>query len=161
MGWGSYVCVAGSRVMRCSQMLVACQNLPRQVLCRTAAATRPNRWHVLPRRPRQHAPPAPITTYHTAVGGAAKWVLTVEPGARHYQSGPSSTRGSRTKDDAEWKDTLTAAEFYVLREKGTEPAGSGQLNSFYHKPGLKHSHTQARHTRTYIIHHTHLHHTSM
>jgi len=133
-------------------MLVACQNLPRQVLCRIAAATRPNRSRLLPRRLRQHAPSAHITAYNTAVGGAAKWVLTVEPGARHYQSGPSITRGSRTKDDAEWKDTLTAAEFYVLREKGTEPAGSGQLNSFYPKPGMKHPHTQARHARTHIIH---------
>ncbi|WP_405296982.1 peptide-methionine (R)-S-oxide reductase MsrB [Algibacter sp. Ld11] len=34
-----------------------------------------------------------------------------------------------TKTKAEWKDQLTATEFYVLREAGTERAFSSKLNS--------------------------------
>lgn len=32
-----------------------------------------------------------------------------------------------TKTDAEWKKELTKDEYYILREKGTEPAFSGDL----------------------------------
>ena len=32
----------------------------------------------------------------------------------------------RDKDDAQWRQQLTAEEFYVLREKGTERAFSGE-----------------------------------
>ena len=30
--------------------------------------------------------------------------------------------------DTEWKKLLTAEQFYILRDEGTEPAGSSQLN---------------------------------
>lgn len=33
------------------------------------------------------------------------------------------------KTDAEWKDVLTTDQFYVLREEGTEPPNSSELNS--------------------------------
>uniref|UniRef100_A0A7S0LF09 Peptide-methionine (R)-S-oxide reductase n=1 Tax=Coccolithus braarudii TaxID=221442 RepID=A0A7S0LF09_9EUKA len=39
------------------------------------------------------------------------------------------------KTDAEWKAELSAMEFRVLRQKGTEPAGSGEYDKFYPKKG--------------------------
>ncbi|MEO7210660.1 MAG: peptide-methionine (R)-S-oxide reductase MsrB [Chitinophagaceae bacterium] len=35
--------------------------------------------------------------------------------------------------DAEWQQKLTKSQFYILRQKGTEPAFSGKLNHFYEK----------------------------
>ncbi|WP_192821900.1 peptide-methionine (R)-S-oxide reductase MsrB [Rufibacter sp. LB8] len=37
------------------------------------------------------------------------------------------------KTDAEWKKILTSEQYYVLREKGTERAGSGQYNKHKEK----------------------------
>lgn len=37
------------------------------------------------------------------------------------------------KSDAEWKTQLTDLEYYVLREEGTEPAFSSDLNNNYSK----------------------------
>ncbi len=37
------------------------------------------------------------------------------------------------KTDAEWKETLTAEEYRILREKGTEYPGSGEYNNHYKK----------------------------
>ena len=35
--------------------------------------------------------------------------------------------------ESEWKKRLTAAQYYILREKGTEAPFSGKLNHFYEK----------------------------
>ena len=35
--------------------------------------------------------------------------------------------------DAEWKDRLTATQYYILRQKGTERAGTGKYDHFYEK----------------------------
>ncbi len=35
--------------------------------------------------------------------------------------------------DAEWKEKLTPEQYNILREKGTEPAGTGKYDHFYEK----------------------------
>jgi peptide-methionine (R)-S-oxide reductase len=35
--------------------------------------------------------------------------------------------------DAEWKERLTDAQYYILRKKGTERAGTGKYDHFYEK----------------------------
>ena len=54
--------------------------------------------------------------------------------AAQKQSGESITKSQNTsnlekvvKTDAEWKEILSDQEFYVLRQKGTERAGTGDL----------------------------------
>lgn len=42
-----------------------------------------------------------------------------------------------TKTDAEWRRTLSRAEYHVLRKHGTEPAGSSALDKVY-QPGTYH-----------------------
>ncbi|MBP7778272.1 MAG: peptide-methionine (R)-S-oxide reductase MsrB [Acidobacteria bacterium] len=42
-----------------------------------------------------------------------------------------------TKTDAEWRTSLTAEQFHVLRESGTEAAGSSPLDD-EHRPGTFH-----------------------
>ena len=51
----------------------------------------------------------------------------------------SSTGGENgekiQKSDAEWKKSLTAQQFQVLRLKGTEPARTGEYDRFYPSEG--------------------------
>lgn len=35
--------------------------------------------------------------------------------------------------DAQWKERLTAEQYYILREEGTERAGTGKYDKFYQK----------------------------
>ena len=35
--------------------------------------------------------------------------------------------------DAEWKQRLTKDQYYILRQRGTEPAGTGKYDHFYQK----------------------------
>lgn len=41
--------------------------------------------------------------------------------------------GKVVKTDAEWREILTEEQFYILRQKGTEPAYSGELNDVKEK----------------------------
>ncbi|KAF8478775.1 peptide methionine sulfoxide reductase msrB [Gautieria morchelliformis] len=43
----------------------------------------------------------------------------------------SVTPGSKNKPNTEWQAILTPAQFKVIREKGTEPAGTGKYDKFY------------------------------
>lgn len=42
------------------------------------------------------------------------------------------------KSDAEWRAELSEAEYTVLRQKGTEPANSGEYNKLHTKKGEGH-----------------------
>lgn len=42
---------------------------------------------------------------------------------------------SGSKSEQEWKAVLTPEQFRILREKGTEPAGTGEYNKFF-KDGI-------------------------
>ncbi|KAL7309358.1 Peptide methionine sulfoxide reductase B2, chloroplastic [Mucor circinelloides] len=48
-----------------------------------------------------------------------------------------TTKLMSTKTDAEWRVVLTPEQFRVLRQKGTEPAGTGEYNKF-NKQGVYH-----------------------
>ena len=48
-----------------------------------------------------------------------------------------TTKLMSTKTDAEWRVVLTPEQFRVLRQKGTEPAGTGEYNKF-NKKGVYH-----------------------
>ncbi|KAI9292411.1 methionine sulfoxide reductase B [Neoconidiobolus thromboides FSU 785] len=41
--------------------------------------------------------------------------------------------GSINKSEDEWRAVLSKEQFRILREKGTEPAGSGEYDKFYEK----------------------------
>ena len=38
-----------------------------------------------------------------------------------------------TLTDSQWKQRLTEAQYYILRDEGTEPAGSSPLDKEYRK----------------------------
>ncbi len=56
--------------------------------------------------------------------------------SKKYPDPPTATEKTvypmKLSDD-EWKKRLTAQQFNILREEGTEPAGSGQYDHFYQK----------------------------
>lgn len=48
---------------------------------------------------------------------------------------PSQTPARIEKSDAEWRAQLTPEQYYVTRQKGTEPPFTGKLN-FNHETGM-------------------------
>lgn len=44
-------------------------------------------------------------------------------------------KDASTASEDEWRSVLTKQEFHVLREKGTESAGSGEYDGYYPKEG--------------------------
>jgi peptide-methionine (R)-S-oxide reductase len=52
----------------------------------------------------------------------------------HTESPKKSKEMSEVnKSDEEWKRSLTPEQYHVLREKGTEPPGTGKFNSHFEK----------------------------
>ncbi|OQR83322.1 peptide methionine sulfoxide reductase B3, chloroplastic-like [Achlya hypogyna] len=73
-------------------------------------------------------------TIHEAMLTRARVLLpragrAIEKPFRFYSQGDATRTVSLT--DAEWKSKLTPWEYRVLREKGTEPPGSGPLNKHF------------------------------
>lgn len=64
----------------------------------------------------------------TLAGTLAGFRLSAEPTA-------TSKRFEIMKSDDEWKKQLTAEQFYVLRQHGTERAGTSPLDKIY-EPGM-------------------------
>uniref|UniRef100_A0A7S2F7J2 Peptide-methionine (R)-S-oxide reductase n=1 Tax=Octactis speculum TaxID=3111310 RepID=A0A7S2F7J2_9STRA len=48
---------------------------------------------------------------------------------KHQRRGTPSVMAVVDKSEEEWQSVLTEMQYYVLREAGTEPAGSSELNS--------------------------------
>ncbi len=53
--------------------------------------------------------------------------------AAPHQASKSSAHYPITKTDAQWHKLLTPAQYYILREQGTEPPGTGKYNDFWQK----------------------------
>ncbi len=53
-----------------------------------------------------------------------------QPGEREMNSGKTNDWGAYRTEE-EWKEILTPEEYRVLREKGTEPPGTGKYNKHY------------------------------
>ncbi|DBA74098.1 TPA: Peptide methionine sulfoxide reductase B2, chloroplastic [Trebouxia sp. C0004] len=46
-------------------------------------------------------------------------------------SAQSDTKLDKNTPDSKWKEILSAEEYHILRQKGTEPAGAGKYNKVY------------------------------
>ncbi len=66
-----------------------------------------------------------------AVCGAGLWLGYAAFGGP--KQAPTPTHFPVTHTDAEWHKILTPAQYYILRDKGTEPPGSGKYNDFWQK----------------------------
>ncbi|EED80922.1 methionine-R-sulfoxide reductase-like protein [Postia placenta Mad-698-R] len=66
-----------------------------------------------------------VNTLPTSVTAAVQVNLRYFHYSRPAMSGPS-----KTKNDTEWKAILSPEQFRILRQKGTEPAGSGKYENF-------------------------------
>lgn len=79
----------------------------------------------------------PILTT-TFVRGKRAAISTVRTNVMQWRKSRAARMSTETKDpksvtEAEWKQKLSAAEYRVLREKGTERAGTGEYDKFYPK----------------------------
>jgi peptide-methionine (R)-S-oxide reductase len=64
-----------------------------------------------------------------ASAGSAKTMARAYPKAAAVTGQPDEFPVRKT--DAEWRKALTPAQYYILRQQGTEPAFSSQLNKNY------------------------------
>lgn len=74
------------------------------------------------------APARSVLLRHAARALAVKPIRMASPNDQGVEYTVSKT-------EEEWKEELGDAEYYVLREKGTERPGTGEYNKFYPKSG--------------------------
>ncbi|MEJ7740829.1 MAG: peptide-methionine (R)-S-oxide reductase MsrB [Chitinophagaceae bacterium] len=63
-------------------------------------------------------------------------ILMVSTGCSFGQSSkekPAENKFEMQLTDAQWKERLTKEQYYILRQQGTERAGSGKYDHFYKK----------------------------
>ncbi len=61
-------------------------------------------------------------------------VALLSSGCSFAQSKKESNQKFETQlTDAQWKARLSKDQYYILRERGTEPAGTGKYDHFYQK----------------------------
>jgi peptide-methionine (R)-S-oxide reductase len=64
------------------------------------------------------------------------WTLPSAAQSNKYPDPPQASRDAKfpmTFTDAQWKTRLTPAQYYILRQAGTERAGTGKYDHFFQK----------------------------
>src|SRR5690349_2372583 len=85
-------------------------------------------------RPTLQGPPRPATTTTTVLRSSMPSIPFL---SALFSSKPTPTMTHPdTRPDSEWRAVLSPEQFRILREKGTEPPGSGKFDKHYPAEGV-------------------------